>query len=177
MIDRNFEPHPLAGGREVAESATARTVRRAAADEILSPESAVLPRAVVELQHHLPRGTGRVEIDVGEQDVSCADHEFRTRPGEEMLAEAGGDPLGRVLTGKDRGRSGDKLPIVTADLRSGTRGEGVLDPDKLGWWDRFGRSIGVRVGVLDRGHLPVEFRGRGLELGLQRLALRGLLGA
>src|SRR5690606_5039273 len=60
-------------------------------NEVLTPIGAMLPTAVMPLQHDLSRHPRRVEIDVREEPVSHADEQRGFGASEIMLVHPGGD--------------------------------------------------------------------------------------
>ena len=108
--DIDFQTDPLAHCGELAQTLAADCVLRAPIDEVFSPVGAMLPRAIIKLQHDLLWGVVGVEVDMSEKGHAPLNNEGRGGTGEVVLAQSLGLPNMRAFAGKNGLRMGHEFP-------------------------------------------------------------------
>src|SRR5215218_1116755 len=112
---------------------------------------AVLPRAVVPLQHDLFRHVGWIEVHVGKELVSTFDGQRCGRPDEEVLVNSRKQVrLVGLRSGEWRRVRANPVPgIPTFRLRGGAGRDRIVDPHDLARGER-----GEQVSHLDLAQCP-----------------------
>jgi len=175
----DLQPHPAAGlGQGPHRQAAGRFVG-AEFDLVGAPVGAVIPAAVVELQHDRFGRIGRVEKHVGHQLVAVTDQQRVAGGGEKVLAQARGGPLAGALAAEHRLRRADPMPrlVFLLPIGDASRGQRVVNPDIL---TRLGRQRDRGRGRIGRnlgqflGHAGFEIAPLARQVGqLRRLLGRG----
>src|ERR1039457_487607 len=145
----HFQSHPLAGCGQGAKALTAGRVRFTKRDQVRAPKRALVPTAIVPLQHDLARQSLGIDVNVGEQHIVRSDAQRLSGADEMVLSLLARAALRvRSLAAED-GRVGFRDPFprlrVAASGRARALRQTVFQPALLDW--RFLRLLELGKGA------------------------------